>query len=42
MEVSRSDTEKIIDKVLNHSTPSPENRKKIKEFRENGKKSPQN
>lgn len=42
MDVSRSDTDKIIDKVLNHSTPSPENRKKIKEFRENGKKSPRN
>ena len=33
MDVSREDVKKIKDKVLNHSRPAPENRKKMDKFR---------
>ncbi len=37
MDISLRDTERIKDKVLNHSKPAVENRKKIDKFRR-GKK----
>lgn len=40
MDVSRQDVDKIIDKVLYHSRPAPENREKMDKFL--GKKNPRN
>lgn len=40
MDISRNDTERIRDKVLNRSKPSVANRKKMDKFR--GKKNPRN
>ena len=40
MDVSNDDVEKIRDKVFNHSRPAPENREKMKRFKD--KKNPRN
>ena len=40
MDISRQDVDKIIDKVMYHSRPAIENRKKMKRFK--GKKNPRN